>query len=305
MSWEREARGGKAGTIACLRAKQHLASPMANLPPKPESPLKEERRHDRVTTARPMATHHSPRVPDSDRSYVPRHQRSDADSYVAVYTSRRLPARDWERDRRDRDYDRHHDSRREWRDSDRRDTRPYDRRRDDDRFRPRRYGVSFVAFSIQGQLLTACLFLKTRPITDLGLPVAIHAQDPLFAAVHARPRQGGIPAPDHHEYPDPILDHHAIDLIHLLAPVLESFREVEAHVPAPHLRSDLNSVIIRYQIVRDRHERTLGPLFVLPPAHFLSTTITLTKPHHPVPKKQSSRQPTLYPLLPGLPRPKK
>lgn len=142
----------------CLRTKQLSSSSslMANLPPKPESPLKDDRRHDPrdgVTTARPMAPPLSPlspppppqsRLSDSDRSYIPR-SRPEADTYIAPYDSRRPWERDRPRDRddrpRDRDYDRRRDSRRDWRDPDRRDIRPYDRRRDDDRFRPRRHGV--------------------------------------------------------------------------------------------------------------------------------------------------------------------
>ncbi|XP_006458264.1 hypothetical protein AGABI2DRAFT_176683 [Agaricus bisporus var. bisporus H97] len=237
---------------------------MANLPPKPESPLKEERRldnRDGVTTARPMAPLPSPRVPHPDRSYVPHHQRSEPDSYVAVYASRRPPLRDWERDRRDRDYDRHRDSRRDWRESDRRDSRPYDRRREDDRFRPRRY----------------------------GLLVAIHALDHLFAAVHALPHQDDIPAPDHHECLALTRDHHGIDLLLLLAPVPEFFREAEVHALAPHLRSDSNSVTTPYQIVHEHHELAQDLILVLLPVHEtkLPPPPTLPAiPRAPSPKKE-------------------
>ncbi|KAF5358022.1 hypothetical protein D9756_001709 [Leucocoprinus leucothites] len=121
---------------------------MANLPPKPESPVKDERRHDArdgVTTARPMALvppppstpiYRSERPPNS---YVPR-SRPESETYIPAYAPRR-PVRPWESDRH-RDHDWRRERRSDWRDPDRRDTRPFDRRRDDDRFR-RRYDSSY------------------------------------------------------------------------------------------------------------------------------------------------------------------
>lgn len=123
----------------------------ANLPPKPESPVKEERRHDPREVRPMLPTHYRPeqRQFESERSYVPR-PRPETDTYIASYESRRPVLREWERDRpRDRDFDRRRDSRRDWRDDDRRDIRPYDRWRDDDRFRSRRFGMySFTLLTV-------------------------------------------------------------------------------------------------------------------------------------------------------------
>lgn len=124
---------------------------MANLPPRPESPLRlpprddrrhivDERERDRDRrSAQPMAPRYrSGRSPERDRAYVPRPR---LDTYVAPpYDGRRDDRRDYDdrdRDRNRRDFDRDFD-----RDRDRdRDRRNWDRERERDRDRspPRRW----------------------------------------------------------------------------------------------------------------------------------------------------------------------
>ncbi|KXN90520.1 hypothetical protein AN958_04192 [Leucoagaricus sp. SymC.cos] len=232
---------------------------MANLPPKPESPVKEERRHDPrdgVTTARPMvpAPPRSPHPPppppshyrndhlsDSERTYVPR-SRIETDSYVASYNSRRPPLREWERDRGPpRDFDWRRDSRRDWRD-DRRDTRPYDRRRDDDRFR-RRY--------------------------DLGLPVGqgphpaarVHL---LVVRVH-HPDDGFLQAEGQGHEPGHLVE----EVIHPSVLVQETFLEAEAevHLLGRHHLNDLSSATTLYQTAHELPEPALDLVVVHARAH--------------------------------------
>ncbi|KAF9483834.1 hypothetical protein BDN70DRAFT_873215 [Pholiota conissans] len=116
---------------------------MANLPPRPESPLRlgsarddrrhivDERERDR-RAAQPMAPRYrSPRperLPDRDRTYMPRPK---GDTYIADYDGRREDRRDYDDRDRDRDRDR---SRRDYD----RDRRNWERERERDRSPPPR-----------------------------------------------------------------------------------------------------------------------------------------------------------------------
>lgn len=167
---------------------------MANLPPRPESPLRmplrEERRHlpddrDRDRrSAQPMASRfRDERFPERDRSYVPRPR---LDTYIASgFDGRRDSDRPSDRDRVRRDLDRENRERdrrnwerqqrerersppKRWNSPDRdRDRRPYDRDRGPP---PRRY----VQDTRKGSRLTQ-LFVDLCHLQDVLVSSSLHS----------------------------------------------------------------------------------------------------------------------------------